>query len=280
MSDSKTADFVVRLVGSNVKPWTVPLRSLARMMDAIQRLVEQKENEVELEDSQIEIEPQDGELGLAGSQVLRLVGVRSSSAGYAISTPYKDSTLGMLAATGRAILDPSHSEWTGPTISSVKDLSDVAKSLGVVIEIRQPRQGSRLGDVIARISPDTYQQVSDSAFVIGETSLYGTIERIGGASAERCAFRLPDQTKMIYCGVAGEDLARKLAKHLYEDVSIHGEATWLRVNWQIRSFRIQSFDQPKTGSIRDAMNEIWEAGGKAWDKVKNPDAYITEMRGA
>jgi hypothetical protein len=285
MGDS-TADFLVRLVGSDVKPWKVPMRTLARVLDAVQRLVEQTEDETEsggstAQDTIPPGDPEENQIGISGSQALRLIGVRSASAGYAISTPLRSATIGVLASTGRAIEDPTNFDWSGPTISSIKTLSDVAASLDVKIEIRKPRKGSRNGDVIAKITPQTYEDISESAFVRGNTSLYGTIERIGGTSEARCAFRLPDQTKLIYCGVADDELARKLGKHLYESVSIHGEATWLRSSWQIRHFKIREFDEPKAGSIRDAMREIWAAGGKAWDKIKDPGEYIKkEMRGA
>lgn len=275
----KSEDFVVRLVGSDMKPWKVPLRTLARVMDAIQRLVEQTEAE-NPEDSASDSKVQPADSVLAASEFLRLVGVRTASAGYVISAAHRGPTLKVLSATGRAIDAPEESEWTGPTLSSLKDLSEVARSLGVRIEIREPNSGGRLGDVIAKIRPETYDSISDSAFVRGDTSLYGTIERIGGASEARCAFRLPEETKLIYCGIDGIDLARKLGKFLYEDVSVFGEATWLRANWQIRSFKIRSFEEPKTGSIRDAMRDIWKSGGKAWDKIADPTDYISKLRKA
>ncbi len=38
--------------------------------------------------------------------------------------------------------------------------------------------------------------------------------------------------------------------------------------------------KPKTGSSREALHAIWEAGGKAWDDIEDPEAYIREMRGS
>jgi hypothetical protein len=272
-----STDFVVRLVGSGIKPWHVPMRSLARLMDAIQRLVAQEE---EVEDSIEEVpEVPPEQIVSLGSNVLKLVGIRTTSAGYAISTPVRASALSLLTATGQAIENPSESEWTGPTISSLKDVSEIAKSLGVKVEIRKPGSRRRLGDVIAKITPDTYEQVSQSAFVHGETSLLGRLVRIGGAEEARCALRIPDESKLVYCGIASDELARKLSNHLYDHVSVHGEATWLRATWRICGFEIKAFDPPKTGTFQDALSDIWRAGGKAWDKVKNPNRFIAEMRG-
>jgi hypothetical protein len=273
-------DFVVRLVGSGVKPWTVPLRALSKLMDAIQRLVEQSEEE---DREVIPAEPQNQEEELIpalGSNVLKLVQIRSSSAGYALATPYRESALNILSSTGRAIEDPSNSEWSAPTISSLKDVSEIAKSLGVKIEIRKPKKGSKLGDVIAKITPTTYTEVANAAFVRGQTTVFGTIERIGGAQDARCAVRVSEQSKLVYCDLASDELAKRLAPYLYQAVSLHGEATWLRTNWRLTNFEIRSFDPPKTGSFKDALADIWRAGGKAWDKVEDPDRFIAKLRGA
>jgi hypothetical protein len=278
VTEEKSVDFIVRLVGSDVKPWKVPMRSLSRLMDAIQRLVEQSDGE-DTEPSADEQENQDGPLVGLGSNVLKLVGIRAQSAGYAISTPFKENALSLLASTGRAIENPADSEWSAPTIASLRDVSEIAKGLGVKVEIRKPTAGGKLGEVIAKITPLTYENIASAAFVRGNTTLYGTVERIGGASEARCAFRLPDEGKLLYCGVAGDELAKKLSLFLYQDVSIHGEATWLRANWRICNFEITAFDPPKTGSFQDALADIWKAGGKAWDKIDDPKAFIAEIRG-
>jgi hypothetical protein len=42
---------------------------------------------------------------------------------------------------------------------------------------------------------------------------------------------------------------------------------------------IKGFDAPKEGSILEALNRIYEAGGKDWDNVDDPQALISEIRG-
>ncbi len=37
---------------------------------------------------------------------------------------------------------------------------------------------------------------------------------------------------------------------------------------------------PKTGSLREALRASHEAGGCAWDAVKDPEALLAEIRGA
>jgi hypothetical protein len=119
-----------------------------------------------------------------------------------------------------------------------------------------------------------------TAFITGPTSIFGKIERVGGATEMHCGIHLANQVRMVICRVATEDLVRQLGRYMYQNVMLSGEATWLRHNWHIKHFKITGFESPKTGSIRDALRRIHDAGGKAWDGIKDPAKYIKEMRGA
>jgi len=43
--------------------------------------------------------------------------------------------------------------------------------------------------------------------------------------------------------------------------------------------QLDLFAERKTGSILKALDEIYEAGGKVWDDIDDPDKYLKEMRG-
>jgi hypothetical protein len=265
------ADFVVRLVGPGVKPWAVPTRTLSRILDAVQRMVEQTEDEDEGE----------GERTSGGdAHTLRLIEIRSTSAAYAVAATDHDSAISVLTATGKGIDAPDKFEWQGPTISSIEKLSEAARSLNCTIEIRLPHDGRRYGDVIARIGPDTFGVIANVAYVVGKASVFGKIERVGGATKMHCGLRLPEQShKMVICRVVSADLIRQLGQHIYKTVMVTGEATWIRRNWEVKHFVINGFEAPKTGSIRESLDEVYRAGGSAWDSVKNPNKVLAEMRG-
>lgn len=270
-------DFVIRLVGPDVKPWVVPMRALSRVLDSVQRLVDQNEEE---ESEELADEEEEGDVApsLGGTGSLRLVGVKSQSAGYAIASQSRDSVLRVLSQTGEAIRAPQRAEWTASSVSSIRSLSEVAKSLGVEIEFRTPGKGNALGGVIARITPISYAEVSGTAFVHGPTSVYATLERIGGVTEPRCALRVPDQHRLVFCDVSGK-LVREMGRYLYQDIVVSGEATWLRCNWHLKGLKIASYEPPKTGSIRDLLGRMYKAGGYGWDGVARPDEEIREMRG-
>ncbi|NJO55608.1 MAG: hypothetical protein HC834_03760 [Rhodospirillales bacterium] len=262
-----SADFVVRMVGSDIRPWAVPLRKLTSAMSAVQRLIEQRDDFAEEEDE------------AAGKNVpLQLLDIKSGSAAYRVSSAMPAETLSILSTTGHQINSPKSVDWTSATLSSVKELSEVAKALGCVIEFRQPGEGRTLGGVLAKIEPDTYDKVSSAVFVTGDTSVYGKIERVGGKTEMHCGLTVPEQHRMIICKVDGAELTRELGQFMYQFLVVNGMATWVRRGSFLRSMTIRSYDPPKSGSITDALEAVYQAGGSAWDEVDDPDAAITQMR--
>jgi hypothetical protein len=103
------------------------------------------------------------------------------------------------------------------------------------------------------------------AIVSGETTLYGKVERAGGATAARVLLRIPERHALLPCD-ADEQIARELGARMYEWVMVSGDATWNAKDLSLRSFRIRRvdpFDQ-KT-SLVQAFDELRAAVGPAWE---------------
>jgi hypothetical protein len=271
--------FMVRLDGPGIRPWEVPVRALARILQAIQRLVaEQDDDESGIDEGTRQI-PEEAALD-DQRRSLRLLDIKSGSAVYKVAAGDPGLALEVLRRTGKAIRKPDSGDWPGSALSSVEELSDVARSLGCTIELVQP-DDARHSAVMATIRPTTYEEIEGIAFIKGGTSVFGKIERVGGATARHCGLRLPERPrKMLVCRVESDDLVRQLGQYMYQDVVVSGEATWLRRNWELKHLTIKYFDPPKTGSLLDALKNIHDAGGDAWDKFPDPDAAISEMRTA
>ena len=262
------ADFIIRLIGPGVRPWVVPLRNLSSLFDAVQRVFEGEQDIDEQEQKDIE------------KVQLRLLDVRVSSAAYKVAASHSEHALNRLKVFGKSLEKPDVVNWETSELSSIHDLSGIAKSLGCRIEFRYPgKQRAKFGNVIAKIEPDTYRQIAGTAFISGHTSIYARIERVGGATKQHCGIRIQTQPrKMVVCRVQNEELVRQLGKHIYQEVVLNGMATWLKHNGHLKSMSITSFEEPKKGSICDALERIYQAGGKAWDNIENPDAILMEMR--
>ncbi len=265
--------FVVRLVGHGIRPWAVPMRALATVLNAVQRLVEQKdENWADEGDGAVEIHAESG-------RVLHLIDVKSSSAAYAVAAPDRAVTLRVLSDVGSGINNPGDVDWSESTISSVQECSEVARALGCEIELREPGAARRYGNILAKITPVTYSEIEGSAYIHGRTSVYAKIERVGGATEMHCGIRLPGSPrKMVICRVASEALVRELGRYMYQHVILTGDAKWLRSNWRLKRMTIDAFDPPKTGSLVEALRKAHDAGGHAWDRIDDPNVVLAEMR--
>ena len=262
-------DFVIRMVGPGLSPWVVPMRKLSRALQAVQRLLDKEDDEDEHTESEQIDEP-----------VLHLIGLTNRSAGYAVATERGELVLDVLRHFGSSIADPTNAAWTPYVLSSVRDLSDVAKSLGCEIEFRLPGTGRNYGEILAKIGPSSFDSIAGHAFATGHTSVYARVERVGGATEMHCGIRIPSQQRrMVICRVASKDLVRELGKYLYEYVVLSGEAEWIRHDWRIRTIVIKSIEPPKTGSIIRALDRIHSAGGSAWDSVDDPKSALQEIRG-
>jgi hypothetical protein len=270
-------DFVIRLHGGNVKPWRVPLRVLGRILSAVQRLVDQRDDLAysEMDDSE---EVSTESPGLE-TRTLKLLKVTSASAGYAVASADREQTLAVLTETGRGIQAPDATRWHPSSVSSIEELSQTARQLGCIIEFRTVAKGKSQGDVIAMIRPETSDEIQKRAFINGHTSVYGKLERVGGATAMRCGIHVQGRPRMLYCSVANEDLIRELGKYIYSDVVLTGEAVWYRFNNQIKSLSVTSFSPAKTEPFSEIAKKLRIAGGDAWDAIPDPTTYIKEMRG-
>jgi len=267
-------DFVVRLVGGGVRPWDVSFRNLANVLNAVQRLVDQKDDDASEDFSRKRSDVQDA------MRVLHLVDVKSGSASYNVAAPNPAATLKLISDVGDSLSRPTEVDWNYTTISSIRHLADSAKALGCEIEFRRFEKGKAFGGIIAKITPQSYREVARSSFVRGYTSVFAKVERVGGVTDMFCGIRLPDDPrKMVICRVTSVDLVRRLGGYIYRHVTLSGKGVWLRRSLRLLKLDIESCDGPKTGSILDALKKSHDAGGFAWDSVDDPATALAEIRG-
>jgi hypothetical protein len=237
-------DFIIRLVGNDIKPWLVPMRTLGRVLGAVQRLVDQRDDLADEPEEENEAPIEEP----VAEKTLKLLTITSKSAGYAVAAQNTKSTVALLRDTGIAIERPNAAQWHPATISSLDELSQIAKALECVIEFRSPGDKGH-GDILAVIRPSTFGEVQQRAFVYGRTSVYGRLERVGGATAMRCGIHVHERVRMLFCRVASPELIRELVKHLYTEVVLNGDVTWYRFNSQIKAMTVTSFSPAKTISL-------------------------------
>jgi hypothetical protein len=260
--------FEVEFTGSGIYPEKIPLGTLARTLTAIQRIASGLEVEEEEAEETAENELESGEI--------RLLNVRRGSAVYRFAGESASVGLQRLRTAGIILHKPDELGDNDYMLGPLERISASAKSLDCEIIVRTP---GKAGSVLAKIGPRSYEEIAKSIFVVGETSITGEVQRVGGATDVRCALRVAFQQRLLFCKVDNTETARKLGDCLYKPVTANGCARWVRGTWRIRSFTITSVNPFKQGSILDAFEALYDAGGNGWDGVENPEQYIEEVTG-
>ena len=255
----------IKLTGDRISLDRVSLSVLSRTFEAVGVLSSLGEPHPK---------PTAGESSDPGS--FQLVGAKAGSAIYSFAG--RTNGLQRLNEIGRTLKRPEEAQSIDFSLAAIEKLSSVSARLKCRITVVGRLDGEQFA-VLARIGPDTFRQLKAALFIKGETSICGTVKRVGGVTRKSCSIRLPSRDELLYCRVQGEELSRKLGRYLYQDVVVSGEATWLRPNWSLVGFMIRSVSQPKQGNPIEAFDAVREAGGGAWDAIDDPEAYLGYDRG-
>lgn len=263
-----TATFSVALVGNAVSPERVPVRTLSEILSAVQSLVSGRDLEADAEEVEPKPEPE--------AEALSLLDVKKGSAVFPCLSR-RPTAVDNLTRVGKFLQKPElvEDDRFAFAMRPTKVLSGVARHLQCRIEIRPAIKSET---VFAVIDDTTYARVSESLLVSGETSISGTVQRVGGATEMRCALRVPGRERLLYCDVGSPIVSRKLGEHLYQEVTVSGTATWFQRTWSLYSFRVAEMREVRTASLLDSMKAIYDAGGKGWDSVRSPQDAIRELR--
>lgn len=130
-----------------------------------------------------------------------------------------------------------------------------------------------VGMAEAAIEPD--REIPSIAEISGVTTIYGHCVRVGGEDHPAARIRL-------YSGQAisvrvPTEMAKKLAKRLYEEVALEGEATWSARSMDLIRFRATRVVSFRPVNLLEAFDELRQAGGKAWDDI-DAEQYLREFR--
>ncbi len=263
--------FEVVFEGSEIYPEKIPLGTLNQVLSAIRRLATASEP-VE--------EDTESEAGCDESAVdegrISLLDVKRGSTVLQFACPDNVSAIDNLREAGRALKDPEKVAHRDYVLNPIRRLSAVAKFLRCTIVVRQPVNDGML----ATIESSSYQQISESLFISGETTFTGIVERAGGATSMRCSLRVPFQPSLLYCSVANSDLVRQLGDCLYQNVTVQGLAKWIRNTWRVMSFEIRNVSRFEPNqSLGNAFQALRDAGGNGWDKIEDPQSFLEGISG-
>ena len=207
---------------------------------------------------------------------IRLLDVKRGSAVFRFFDQSPTTAIEYLRLVGKVLENPEEIAENDHIIRPIERLSATARRLDCSILVRESRQPEV---ILAKIEPSSYRAFSQRLFITGTTSITGKVQRVGGAAQVRCALRVSFQNGLLYCLVDNADLARKLGDHLYQNVAVHGTASWIKNTWRIVDFKVTSVQYFQEGTISEALESLRKSGGSGWDDVEDAERYLSEVTG-
>lgn len=122
----------------------------------------------------------------------------------------------------------------------------------------------------AELTPATVIEFNKNLLIKGETTIYGKIERVGGAEP-RIVFKDHTDNK-IYFEVT-EDQAKQIASRLYEEIALTGVATWDKKTYRVVNFKVNEITDLNKNSLTETFSAIQEIIGKHWEEFDDIEAF-------
>ncbi|MEM1255973.1 MAG: hypothetical protein AAGI69_26330 [Cyanobacteria bacterium P01_H01_bin.21] len=159
------------------------------------------------------------------------------------------------------------------SIKSLKSISEFTRNRDCNAELYELNGRKKL---LAIITPET--QILEYEPLIGETIIYGTVTRVGGANEEKptIQFRTIDG-KLIYCA-ANKANAKIAATHLYREIGLSGDAEWDAKTLEIQSFHVREITEYEDAPLSEAFQAIKDTYGNEFDAIEDVDAFVKELR--
>jgi len=127
------------------------------------------------------------------------------------------------------------------------------------------------GNVLASIDANTDIVHDINDIISGETTIYGIVQRVGGA--DPTAWIKLTGGQRIIVNVT-ESIAKTLAKNLYEEIGFKGEARWSISTNQIVEFKLSEIVKEYSYTpANEAFKKLREAIGDYWDR-ENINDYL------
>lgn len=249
----------IKLKGEDIYPENIKAKELA---DIIINLEESLLNIVKKQHPDISID----------EIIIPLVNIDSGSATlrFKPSVPIILSAFIMLSSS---IANANFENLPTRSIEGIQVISDFTRKRNCVAEFRV-HADSEYPEAI--IEPSTDIIVPESFYLIGETVLYGEIERVGGV-APKAVIRIADG-RTIHCNVTIE-LAKELGRRLYSKCGFSGKAKWSAENYLVESFQIEKIIDYQETSILSAITEISSKFGKYYKDIEDVIEYVSKIRG-
>lgn len=251
--------FGLKLEGKDLLPSKLSVHELTDLLLAVERAVVK---------TAIHLQP-----GLDEEQaVISLVEIAegSTSLQFASALP---ATTTAFQRIGQAISSRSYTELPSVTIDALREIHKYSQERQALIGfyLYENSQRTRLAEI--RFDVDLNLPLINR--VRSNTVIYGRLTRVGGNPPKARITQLNGEA--ISCFVS-EQLAKRIGNRLYEVIGLAGEAEWDADDYSLLYFKANDITPYEETAIKAAIKELRESAGPAWDRVKDVNAYIEELR--
>lgn len=248
----------VRLVGQGLSPGQVKSKEIADLIKSVEEMVS------EFIANDPDISKQDIVVGIDK--------IESGSLSLQFASNYEEQTLRAFRNIGSFVKNKGE---TGLfSVALLKPLERIRKfteDYECAAELREVR-GKRelLGIIYPDFSPPERMSFS------GETTLYGTIVRVGGTRKPTIELKTIDE-KSIRCDL-DRNLAIKAASRLYEEVGLEGVATWDAETLELQRFNVIAIMDYQRVPLTEAFDRLSRSVGDSFARIGDVDEFVKKIR--
>ena len=211
----------LKFIGDDISPELIKAKDLAELItafeDSILRIVLNKNPEL-----------------IEENKIVGLVNIEKSSAKFRFKPSYPSIALSAFLALSNSITQNNYSKSPLKSVESLVKISEFSKRHNCTAEFRSKINSPQPEAII---TPSTLVEVPESLFITGETTIYGKIERVGGAKP-KVMIRSEDNN-LIICDIS-EEMAQQLGHKLYKISGFVGSAKWRSDDYSFDSFNIET----------------------------------------
>lgn len=114
-------------------------------------------------------------------------------------------------------------------------------------------------------------------------SLEGKLVRVGGKDRTKHMALIGSHDEEFNLETTDIEIARGLARSLFEQVRVSGIGTWIRdetSEWTLQKFQVQEFEPLSEESLIEAIADLRSVGGDEWKTMDDPLATWRDLRDA
>lgn len=247
----------IRFTGSGMKPGNIRSKELAEIIEAFEDMI-------------VSVVLRDNPALGREAVIIGLVNIKDESIGLQFLPNLTDLTIPATLRITESIAAHNFNQLPSTTIKSVQIIASFVKKYQCEAELRTYNGQA---EVRAIITPS--MEIPSIVSLIGETTLYGEIKRVGGIDPRVTLRTIDGQT--IYCDVS-EELAKELGHRLYTQVALQGEAQWSPDTLQLEGFRIEKLLDYEEAPITEAFAELAKIVGDTFDDIDDVETFVVETR--